>query len=344
MRLMIDLAERALLPDSLIRFGIRRLLADRKNSLYSKDLEGREEDLWKFIHSMRNSAIAVETEKANEQHYELPAEFFEIVLGKHLKYSSGYWPQSTISLDDSELRMLELMAERADLKEDQKVLDLGCGWGSFSLWAAQKYPSSEFLAVSNSRIQREFIERRIENLSLRNLRVETQNVRDLKLDRQFDRIVSVEMFEHMRNWEKLLTLLSKHLSPDGKMFVHIFTHRDWPYLFETEGEHNWMGREFFSGGMMPSHRLFSLIQSPLKLEQAWVVNGGHYGRTSRAWLEKLDSRKDEVNRIFKTCYGDQSKKWLQRWRIFFMACEELFFYEKGEEWLVSHYRFSKGRD
>jgi cyclopropane-fatty-acyl-phospholipid synthase len=338
---MLQRAENSQLPDSVIRFGIKRLLRQRLQSLRSGNPAEQEEGLWDFISEMRKAVVAVDTDAANKQHYEVPSEFYESVLGSHMKYSSAFYPKGTETLSEAEDAMLRLMEKRTQLEDGQRVLDLGCGWGSFSLWAAARFPKSQFLAISNSRTQKQWIDLQSQRRGISNLRVETQNAIHLELKEDFDRIVSVEMFEHMRNWESLLSKLASHLAKDGKLFIHIFTHREHPYLFETEGDHNWMGREFFTGGMMPSHRLIFHIQSPFHVERSWVVPGTHYGKTSRAWLENLDRNRESLRSTLQSCYGDQSDLWMQRWRIFFMACEELFSYRDGSEWWVSHYRLAK---
>ena len=339
---LIDLAESGIMPDFFIRSGIRRMQKERILWSQSKSISEVEAHHQDWIEKMKKSSIAYVPEKANEQHYEVPPLFFENVLGKHLKYSSGYWPAGVSTLDDSEYEMLKISSERAELVDGQSILELGCGWGSLTLFMAEKYQKSSITAVSNSRDQRKFIEQQCKDRGLENVHVITADMNDFSIDSSFDRVVSIEMFEHMRNYELLLNKISGWLKPGGKLFIHIFTHKTLVYPFTEEGEGDWMGRNFFSGGIMPSHRLLLYFQNDLKIESTWRFSGTHYERTSLAWLNKMDSQKNEIIEIFYKAYGkDQTPVWFQRWRIFFMACEVLFGYDNGREWGVSHYRFVK---
>ncbi|MCB1054344.1 MAG: class I SAM-dependent methyltransferase [Acidobacteria bacterium] len=344
MQALLGLVERGVVPDAVVRLGIRRLLASRLEQGYEKDPEARRESVAALLREMAASPLAVLPEKANEQHYEVPAEFFLEVLGRHLKYSSCLYPEGVERLDDAEAAMLALTCDRAALEDGQDVLELGCGWGSLSLWMAERYPRSRVVSVSNSASQRAFIEARAAERGLGNLEVITSDINDFDIDRCFDRVVSVEMFEHLRNWPELFRRIEGWLQPDGRLFFHVFCHRDHAYLFETEGAGNWMGRYFFTGGMMPSDSLPLYCQESLLLERHWRVSGTHYQRTSRAWLDNLDARRGRVEEIFAGVYGAaEARRWIQRWRLFFMACEELFGYRGGNEWWVAHYRFRPRR-
>lgn len=344
MRTVISAMEKGWLPDSAIRFGIRRLCKERLRPFRNMTPAQADAEAERYVQKLKQSPVAVHTQDANEQHYELPPAFFELVLGKNLKYSSGYWPDNCISLDESEAAALVETCERAELQNGQRILELGCGWGSLTLTMARRYPQSTIVAISNSTPQRLFIESRAKNEGLTNIQVLTRNVATLgSLQTEFpafDRVVSVEMFEHMKNYDLLLKRISSWLKPEGKLFVHIFTHKDYSYPFETEGEDNWMGKYFFTGGQMPAHRLLHRFQDHLKLEKDWLWSGVHYSKTSRAWLDNMDKNKRAIVTILADVYGPHDAQlWFQRWRIFFMACEELFGFDKGREWGVSHYRF-----
>lgn len=333
--------ENGKLPDGLVRFGIRRLLKERLQTASAGGAEAQEARLQSLREHSRESAVAVFPEKANEQHYEVPAEFFYQVLGHRLKYSCCYWTEHTKTLDDAEKEALALTAAHADLRDGQSILELGCGWGSLTLWMAEQFPQSSITAVSNSHGQRRFIEKTAEERGLKNVRIITADMNDFQTDQTFDRVVSVEMFEHMRNHGELMRRINAWLNPGGRLFVHIFCHRTLAYLFETEGAANWMGRHFFSGGMMPSADWLLSCPQPLTLEHRWFWNGKHYEKTSNAWLVKMDAEREALKPLFQATYGTEADRWWMRWRIFFMACAELFGYADGEEWLVVHYRFAK---
>lgn len=340
--LPIILAEHGWIPESLIRLGIRRLSRDRDASLPPKNGKDLETHIQAFIKAMQESPVAVLTEKANEQHYELPPEFFEIVLGKQRKYSCCLWEENTQMLDEAEELSLRGTAEHADLKDGQSILELGCGWGSLSLWMARHYPNSTILGVSNSHSQRESILARAQAEGLTNLEIVTCDMNDFATERHFDRVVSVEMFEHMRNWKVLMGRISDWLNPDGRFFMHVFTHAKAPYLFEVQDENDWMSEYFFSGGMMPSLDLAPRVTTDLQLEQQWILSGEHYQKTSDAWLANMIANRNRVMPILEATYGkEQTRLWWHRWRIFFLACSELFGYAQGQVWPIGHYRFRK---
>ena len=338
---VIALAESGRVPDALIRVAIRRLLRRRLADEADRDVELRSARSQALIDELTASPIAIETDAANEQHYEVPAAFYELALGSRLKYSSAYWPPGTPDLDAAEELMLRNTCEHAELQDGQRILELGCGWGSLTLWMASQYPESEIVAVSNSASQRVHIEARALDLGLQNVKVITRDVNKLELDERFDRVVSVEMFEHVRNYRHLLGKIGGWLKPRGKLFVHIFCHRYLAYPFETEGAGNWMGRHFFTGGLMPAADTLLHFQDDLVLENRRLYSGMHYARTARAWLDNVDRRRSEAMRVMDSLHGDQGRVWLQRWRMFFMACEELFAFDRGNVWMVAHYRFRR---
>jgi cyclopropane-fatty-acyl-phospholipid synthase len=335
------MVEAGKVPDRFVRLGIRRLLKERLRAASAGGAEAQEDRLQTLREQARNSKVAVFTEKANEQHYELPAEFFRQVLGSRLKYSCCYWPKGVNTLDEAEEAALARTAANADLEEGMDILELGCGWGSLTLWMAEHYPNSSITAVSNSHGQRQFIEAAAKERGLGNVRIITADMNDFEPDQKFERVVSVEMFEHMRNHGELMRRIDDWLQPQGKLFVHIFCHRHLAYLFETEGPANWMGRHFFSGGMMPSADWLLSVPQPMQIARRWLWNGRHYECTSNAWLEKMDARRETLQPVFADTYRADAEKWFLRWRIFFMACAELFGYANGEEWLVAHYLFEK---
>ena len=343
LRSLIELVENGRIPDLLTRAGIRLLLLQRLREQAQEGPDQEWQAMMTFAEEMRQSPIALHTQEANEQHYELPPRFFELVLGPHLKYSCCHFPEGVTELEHAEASMLTLTCERAQLQDGQQILELGCGWGSLSLWMAKHYPNSSILAVSNSRPQREFIESRAQELGLTNLSVQTCDMNDFTTEQHFDRVVSVEMFEHMRNWQSLLERISNWLKPEGKLFIHIFSHRRYAYAFSSEGDSNWMGRYFFTGGIMPSNDLLLYFQKDLLLEQHWVLSGVHYQRTADAWLQMMDSQKGEILQTFRETYGKDADVWFQRWRMFFLATSEVWGFRGGNEWLISHYLFNNRR-
>lgn len=338
----LDLVERGLVPDALVRRGIRSMCAQRLRDETRRSCEQQQEALAAFIDQMDAGPIAPVPAKANEQHYELPPAFFGLALGKHRKYSSTYWPDSVQSLDEAEARALALTCEHAQLTDGQDVLELGCGWGSLSLWMAEHYPASRIVGVSNSARQRDHILNQARQRGLTNLEIITADMNAFAIDRQFDRVVSVEMFEHMRNHRKLMNRVAGWLRPEGKFFMHIFVHRTLAYAFQTEGSDNWLGKYFFTGGIMPSDELPLHFQDDLRIERRWRWNGTHYEKTANAWLENLDRNKPTAMQILSQAYGPaEATRWFNRWRVFFMACAELWGYRNGQEWWVSHYLFNK---
>jgi cyclopropane-fatty-acyl-phospholipid synthase len=340
--MLTDLAERALLPDFLIRHGIRRLCRQRLRDEHNGDAVAAWERFRQLRDELRQSPLAIETEAANRQHYEVPARFFELCLGKRLKYSSCYYATGGESLDTAEEAMLALYGERAMLADGQRILELGCGWGSLTLWMAERFPNARITGVSNSNSQREHIMGQAQKRGLGNVEIITRDVNQLELDKRFDRVVSIEMFEHMRNYAGLLAKVSRWLKDDGRLFVHIFCHRELMYPFETEGEDNWMGRHFFTGGLMPAADTLLHFQDDLAIEDQWRLSGTHYERTANHWLANQDGHREEINALLAAVYGnEEAARWAQRWRMFWMACAELFGYAGGNEWLVAHYRFKR---
>ncbi|MFS4460675.1 SAM-dependent methyltransferase [Bdellovibrio sp. HCB2-146] len=336
--------ERGLIPENFVRMGIRKLCKERLESLRFSDPEIGQERDFAYIQQLKKSAIAFATEKANQQHYELPASFYHMVLGKNKKYSSGFWPDGCLDLSQSEDAALDITLQRAEIQDGMKILDLGCGWGSVTLKIAERFPRAQVIGLSNSRSQRAYILQEAMTRGLHNVDVVTGDI-GVFLGKEdwsasFDRIVSVEMLEHVRNYEMLFERLSGWLKPEGKLFVHIFTHRLYAYPFETEGDDNWMGRYFFTGGQMPSHHLLTYFQKDLVLERQWAWSGLHYQKTSDAWLRNMERHRGEIVKIFREVYGEQeAARWFERWKVFFMSCSELFGYRQGQEWGVSHYLF-----
>lgn len=345
--LAIGWSERGLVPDYAIRAGIRRLLERRLEEIHAGDCEIGAERESRFIALMNQGPLAPVPELANQQHYEVPAEFFRHCLGNHRKYSACYWGAQTRNLDEAEAMALSETCRHADLHNGQRILELGCGWGSLTLWMASHYPDSEIMAVSNSRSQRAHIQAEAARRGLGNVKVVTCDMNDFEPadfggQQPFDRVVSVEMFEHMRNYRRLYARIHDWLVPGGRFFKHIFVHRLVPYAFEVQGEDDWMSRFFFSGGIMPSDDLPLRFQEKLRLLQQWRWDGTHYQKTANAWLARMDGNAETLQPILEKTYGiEHAEMWRNRWRIFFMSCAELFGFRNGQEWWVSHYLFER---
>jgi len=340
--LAISLTDRGVWPDPVIRYGIRHLLRQRLQDISGEDGRASEGLKSRFIEQMAGSAIAVHPDQANAQHYEVPAAFFQRVLGPYMKYSSAYWPPEVSTLAEAEEVSLGQTCAHASLRDGQSVLELGCGWGSLSLWMAEHFPHSTITAVSNSRSQKAYIDSLARERRLDNLQVVTCDMNEFDVaPGSYDRVVSVEMFEHMRNWQRLFEQIHRWLTPDGLFFLHIFVHRTMPYAFEVHDSGDWMSRYFFTGGMMPSDDLPVRVQDTFSLMHQWRWPGTHYEKTANAWLDRMDARREALWPLFEQTYGIHARTWWMRWRVFFMACAELFGYRQGQEWWVSHYLLEK---
>jgi len=339
---LMGLAERGVLPDALLRLGIRRLLSQRLN----QEAQGGDDAVRRRTDALREQLsqgpIAEKTDSANRQHYEVPAGFYKLALGHRLKYSGCYYPPGVTTLDAAEDAALDLVCERAQLADGQSVLELGCGWGSLTLSMAERYPGSRITAVSNSASQRAYILGQAEQRGLSNLDVLTADINGFDTGRRFDRVVSVEMFEHMANHAELFRRAAGWLHDDGELFVHVFSHKRFTYRFEEKGQSNWMGRHFFTGGLMPAHGYLPGFDTHLRYEEDWWLDGTHYQQTAEHWLQNTDAHRGAILALFEQTYGrPNARRWLNRWRIFFLACAELWGYENGGQWGVSHYRFVK---
>jgi cyclopropane-fatty-acyl-phospholipid synthase len=337
MKTTLRLVEKGLVPTPLLRHGIRKLCRERLDELEREYGPDPDVALARWIEGMRSAPVALVPEAANEQHYEVPGRFYDIALGERKKYSSAYYPEKGTTLDEAEVAMLELTCERARLEDGQDVLELGCGWGSLTLFMAERYPNSRIRGVSNSHSQREEILETAARRGLTNLEITTADMNEFDAGARYDRIVTIEMFEHMRNWEELLRRARGWLRDDGYLFQHVFAHASRPYAFEVKDESDWMSRYFFTGGMMPSHDMLDHLDIPFEVVERWKVSGTHYARTAEDWLKNLQDRREDALPVLAETYGnDVAELWYQRWRLFFLACAELFAWDQGNEWFVSH--------
>jgi len=336
----IQWAEHGWVPDSIIRWGIRRLIQERFDQ--EKKLHRSQSHKQNTIRALSKGAVAEDVQKANMQHYDVPGDFYQEVLGKNLKYSSAYYEHPTSSLTQAEEAMLSLYQSFAQIKDGMDILELGCGWGSLTLWLASHYPNAKITAISNALSQKHWIDKQCEQRGYQNVTVKTVDINAFSPDQNYDRVVSVEMFEHVRNYKQLFDTINSWLKDDGKLFVHIFCHKMWAYFFETQGHDNWMGQYFFTGGVMPSFDTFEMIDQELSLEEKKWISGTHYQKTARDWRRNLRRNQKVIEIIFENIYPKhESKRWVGRWNMFFMACEELFGFDQGQEWGVGLFRFSK---
>ncbi len=330
---IISATERAPLPDVATRAGISYLVGRTKRQLALEADDASE----RFARDMTAFPIAEATAEANEQHYEIPSRFFELILGARRKYSCAYYENDDTTLDEAEEQALAMTIENAGIADGHDILELGCGWGSLTLWMAEKFPGARIIAVSNSNSQREYINWQSQVLGLGNIEVVTADMNEFSTDRQFDRIVSVEMFEHMSNWRQLIEKATTWLKPEGRLFMHVFSHRKVPYRFDQSDKRDWIAQHFFTGGIMPSHDLIEQFGDLIEVEKAWRWSGNHYELTARDWLANFDRNGPEIDHILQSVYGRDARLWKRRWRLFFLATMGLFGHDTGDEWGISHY-------
>ena len=334
-----SLLARGLIPDWILRRGVRSQGKERLNMMNKVDST---KEYSKFINEASTGNIAVNTDDANNQHYEVDSEFFKYCLGKNLKYSCCFWDDNTLDLDTAEDNMLEIYSERAEITDGMNILDIGCGWGSLSLFLAQKYPKSEITGVSNSSSQKIFIDSVASKRNISNLKIITRDINDFRTEKKYDRIISIEMFEHTKNTKKLMNLINDWLNPNGLFFMHVFAHKENPYYFDRDQKNAWMAKYFFTGGMMPNHNLFKDLKSNLEYQKSWMLSGEHYEKTSNAWLNNMDQNKREILSLFERSNSSTiAKRKFHFWRLFYIACAEIFGYDNGNEWVVSHHLFKK---
>ena len=330
---LITLTERAPLPDVATRTGIEFLVGRTRRQLAIDD----ERTAQQFARDMALFPIALATQEANDQHYEIPARFFELILGQRRKYSCGFYDRDSSTLDEAEEAALALTAEHAGIANGQRILELGCGWGSLTLWIAEHFPGAHITAVSNSQSQRAYIMARADDLNLSNITVITADMNEFATEAQFDRVVSVEMFEHMSHWRDLLAKVSRWLKPNGRFFMHVFSHKKLPYRFDHADKSDWIAQHFFTGGIMPSHDLIQHFDDLVELEKSWRWSGRHYEKTARDWLANFDRNSAEIDVILQNVYGRDARLWKRRWRLFFLATMGLFGHSGGSEWGISHH-------
>ncbi|MEQ8825415.1 MAG: cyclopropane-fatty-acyl-phospholipid synthase family protein [Filomicrobium sp.] len=330
---LISVTERAPLPDIATKTGINFLVGRTRRQLAHES----DENSANFAREMVEFPIALATKEANDQHYEIPAEFFELALGARRKYSCAYYEDDNTTLDEAEERALALTAEHAALANGQKILELGCGWGSMTLWVAENFPGAHITGVSNSNSQREYILSQAKARNLTNIDVITADMNDFASEGQFDRVISIEMFEHMSNWHDLIGKVTGWLKPDGRFFMHVFSHKSRPYRFDHADKSDWIAQHFFTGGIMPSHDLIRQFGDFVEVEKEWRWSGQHYQRTAADWLANYDRNDIEIDRILNDVYGADAKLWKRRWRLFFLATMGLFGHNGGNEWGISHY-------